>query len=111
MTAMEMTAGLFIDVMLIGDGGALQATDQNFCKKFLTVLRVRAILDARRRDSMIPMSSGTPRGLRSARCLAESPPMGRVISATELQGKRTVALARSLVGKYLVRRFADGRED
>lgn len=37
--------------------------------------------------------------------------MHRVIIASELQGKRTVALARSLVGKHLVRRFADGRED
>lgn len=35
--------------------------------------------------------------------------MRRVIKAKELQAKRTVALARWLIGKHLVRRFANGR--
>ena len=35
--------------------------------------------------------------------------MGRIIKAKEMQGKKTVALARWLLGKQLVRRHADGR--
>jgi DNA-3-methyladenine glycosylase len=35
--------------------------------------------------------------------------MGRIIKAKELQAKKTVALARWLIGKHLVRRRADGR--
>ncbi len=35
--------------------------------------------------------------------------MGRIIKAKELQAKKTVALARWLIGKHLVRRHADGR--
>ena len=34
-----------------------------------------------------------------------------IISAAELQSKRTVVMARWLIGKHLVRRFADGREE
>ena len=37
--------------------------------------------------------------------------MRPVIETKALQGKKTVALARWLIGKYLVRRCADGRED
>ena len=37
--------------------------------------------------------------------------MRRIIEAKELQAKKTVALARWLIGKHLVRRFADGHED
>ncbi|MCX6955249.1 MAG: DNA-3-methyladenine glycosylase [Verrucomicrobia bacterium] len=37
--------------------------------------------------------------------------MGRIIKAKELQAKKTVALARGLLGKHLVRRHADGRID
>jgi DNA-3-methyladenine glycosylase len=37
--------------------------------------------------------------------------MGRRIKAKELTTQKTVALARWLVGKYLVRRHADGREE
>jgi DNA-3-methyladenine glycosylase len=37
--------------------------------------------------------------------------MARIIKAKLLQTKRTVALARWLLGKYLVRRMPDGRED
>ena len=35
--------------------------------------------------------------------------MGRIIKAKEVQAKKTVALARWLLGKHLVRRHADGR--
>ncbi len=35
--------------------------------------------------------------------------MARVLKAKSLQTRKTVALARSLLGKVLVRRFADGR--
>jgi DNA-3-methyladenine glycosylase len=35
--------------------------------------------------------------------------MGRIVKAKELQAKKTVALARWLIGKHLVRRHADGR--
>ncbi len=37
--------------------------------------------------------------------------MGRIIKAKELRTKNTVALARSLIGKHLVRRYPDGREE
>lgn len=37
--------------------------------------------------------------------------MGALIEVKELQQKKTVALARWLLGKHLVRRLADGRED
>ena len=35
--------------------------------------------------------------------------MGRIIKAEELRANKTVALARWLLGKHLVRRHADGR--
>jgi DNA-3-methyladenine glycosylase len=37
--------------------------------------------------------------------------VGRIIKAKEFQAKRTVSLARGLIGKYLVRRFPDGHEE
>ena len=37
--------------------------------------------------------------------------MGRIIKAKEVQAKKTVALARWLLGKYLVRRHVDGRNE
>jgi DNA-3-methyladenine glycosylase len=37
--------------------------------------------------------------------------MGRLIETKSLQAKQTVALARWLIGKHLVRRFHDGREE
>ena len=37
--------------------------------------------------------------------------MGRIIKAKELQTKKTVSLARGLIGKYLIRRHPDGREE
>lgn len=37
--------------------------------------------------------------------------MARVLEAKVWQTKKTVALARSLIGKHLVRRFPDGREE
>jgi len=37
--------------------------------------------------------------------------MARIMEAKDWQRKKTVALARSLIGKHLVRRFADGREE
>lgn len=37
--------------------------------------------------------------------------MRRIVEAKELQPKRTVAQARWLLGKHLVRRFPDGREE
>ncbi|HEX2853785.1 MAG TPA: DNA-3-methyladenine glycosylase [Opitutaceae bacterium] len=37
--------------------------------------------------------------------------MGRIIEAKTFQVKKTVALARWLLGKHLVRRWSDGRED
>ena len=37
--------------------------------------------------------------------------MSSIIEAKVLQSKKTVALARWLLGKHLVRRFADGREE
>jgi DNA-3-methyladenine glycosylase len=37
--------------------------------------------------------------------------MRRIIKAKLLRGKNTVTLARWLLGKYLVRRFPDGREE
>lgn len=37
--------------------------------------------------------------------------MGRPMKAKQLREKKTVALARALLGKHLVRRYADGRVD
>jgi DNA-3-methyladenine glycosylase len=37
--------------------------------------------------------------------------MGRIIKAKELKSRKTVALARWLLGKHLVRRHPDGREE
>ena len=37
--------------------------------------------------------------------------MRRIVKAKELRGEKTVALARWLIGKHLVRRWPDGREE